>query len=249
EANASAPLPGLVSREVRQVLRLCAADADCNAKFPQSEAKLDALMTAWAKAPATANGKTYTADGMAAFLLDAIYDSEGARKLPLLLDQVERGDYKHLDEFMVAQSDYIEGQFFTHLCKEEFPFESAGAVPGGDPIADAVADDARRFFAVCPAFATGTPDPFENQPLTSSIPTLMLSADIDAGCPAELSEAAVKRLDHGTYVFFPNRTHGVARQSPCAKGMITAFLADPNAKIDTACVKDDQPKFRFILSE
>ena len=250
EASATGPLPVLVSREVRQVLALCAADAACHAKYPDGETKLDALLTAWLKAPVQVKGKTYTADGVASYLLDAIYDSTGARKLPASIDRLVKGDYADLDAYMVAQSDYVEGQFFTHLCKEEFPFENPAdiqGVSGADPIARAVARDAQRFFQVCPGFAIGTLDPVENQLLVSSIPTLMLSADIDAGCPAELSESAVKRLDHGQYFFFPNRTHGVARQSPCAKGMISAFLADPVAKVDAACIKDDQPKFQFIL--
>lgn len=252
EASATGPLPLLVSREVRQVLSLCAADAACNAKYPDGEKHLDTLLVHLLKLGPTAPDG-HSADAVAAYLLDAIYDTEGARKLPASIDRLYKRDYSALDAFMETQSDYVEGQFFTHLCKEEFAFETPSNIQGtmdggkGDPISFAVAHDAARFFPVCEGFDTGKPDPVENQPLTSSIPTLLLSADIDAGCPAELSEAAVRRLDHGTYVMFPNRTHGVARQSPCAKAMVTAFFANPDAKVDTACVRDDQPKFQFIL--
>ncbi|MBW8733152.1 MAG: alpha/beta hydrolase [Asticcacaulis sp.] len=251
EGTATAPLPGLVSREVRQILSLCAADTACNAAYPDIERRFDARLTAWLKTPVVKDGKTYTADGVAAYLLDAVYSTDGARALPRSLDALVKDDYSGLDQFMVEQSGYVEGQFFTHMCKEEFPFEKASAVETGldeaDPIAEATARDVRRFFPVCDGFKVGAPDPVENQPLTSDIPALLLTAEIDAGCPAELSDAAVKHLSHGAHFTFPNRTHGVTRQSPCARAMVAQFLATANPKVDTTCLPADHPKFEFIL--
>ncbi len=252
EANATQPLPALVSREVRQVLGYCAKDATCNAKFPGIEARLDARLTEWLKTPVVKDGKTYTADEMGAFLLDEIYADQGARRLPLTIDTVLKGDYSALGEFIKTQAGYTEGQFFTTLCNEEFPFEDVNAVTDDagahpDPIAASVARDTRRFFAVCKAFNPGKPDPVENQPLTSDIPTLMLSADIDAGCPAELSEAAVKRLSKGRNYFFPNRMHTI-QGSDCAHQMVAQFLETADANVDTDCMKTDRPTFPFIYN-
>ena len=251
EALATAPLPGLVSREVRQVLALCAADTACNAAYPDLERRFDERLTTWLKTPAVKDGKTYTADGVAAYLLDAVYGTDSARSLPASIDALLKGDYHDLDAFMVEQSGYVEGQFFTHMCKEEFPFEKPSAVETGldeaDPIAEATARDVRRFFPVCEGFKVGPADPVENQPLTSDIPALLLTADIDAGCPAELSDAAVKRLSHGAHFNFANRTHGVSRQSPCARAMVKQFLATADAHVDAACLPGDHPKFEFIL--
>ena len=251
EATATAPLPGLVSREVRQILSLCAADTACNAAYPDLERRFDERLTAWLKTPVVKDGKTYTADGVAAYLLDAVYGTDSARSLPASIDALLKGDYHGLDAFMVEQSGYVEGQFFTHMCKEEFPFEKPSAVEAGldgaDPIAEATARDVRRFFPVCDGFKVGAADPVENQPLTSDVPALLLTADIDAGCPAELSDAAVKRLSHGAHFNFANRTHGVSRQSPCAQAMVKQFLATADAHVDAACLSKDHPKFEFIL--
>ena len=250
EASATGPLPMLVSREVRQILGMCAADTACNARYPEIERRFDEMLTAWLVKPVVKDGKTYTADDIAAYLLDAVYSPEGARSLPRSMDMIVRGDYSDLDRFMVAQSDYIEGQFFTHLCKEEFPFESAQAVEAGegDPIAEATARDARRFFPVCDGFKVGAIDPVENKQLVSAIPTLLLTADIDAGCPAELSEEAVKTLKNGVHYNFVNRTHGIMRQSPCAQKMVTQFLTTTDAHVDASCMPADQPKFVFNLA-
>ncbi|MGZ3304414.1 MAG: alpha/beta fold hydrolase [Asticcacaulis sp.] len=250
EANATAPLPGLVSREVRQVLGYCARDAICNGKYPGLEPRFDAFLTGWLAAPVTKDGKTYTAEEMGAFLLDEIYADKGARSLPVTIDTVMKGDYSALDSFIKTQAGYTEGQFFTTLCNEEFPFEDINAVKDDpkDPIATAVAHDTRRFFAVCKAFNPGKPDPVENQPLTSDIPTLMLSADIDAGCPAELSDAAVKRLSRGRNYFFPNRMHTI-QGSDCAHKMVAQFLDTANAEVDATCIKTDRPAFPFIYPD
>ena len=251
EASATGPLPSLVSREVRQILSLCASDSACNGRYPDLERRFDTRLTQWLAKPVVANGKTLTADGVAAYLLDAVYSTDGARALPASIDALLRGDYADLDQFMVAQSDYVEGQFFTHMCKEEFPFETPDAIDSGvdqaDPIAEATARDTRRFFPVCEGFAVGKADPVENQPLTSAVPSLLLTADIDAGCPQELSDAAVKRLSHGAHFNFANRTHGVTRQSPCARAMATQFLNTADPHVDSTCLNSDQPKFAFIL--
>lgn len=251
EASATGPLGPLVSRNVRKVLGYCARDKVCNAKFPNLEARLDARMKAWLTAPVTRDGKTYTADEMGAFLLDEIYGDEGARRLPLTIDKVLAGNYHVMDDFIKNQAGYSEGQFFTTLCSEEFPFEGPDKVEDGggkDPIAAAVARDARRLFPVCDAFPTGKPDPVENQPLTSDIPTLMLSADVDAGCPAELSEAAVKRLSHGRNYVFPNRMHTI-QGSACAQQLVVQFLETADADVKADCIKTDRPRFPFIYDD
>ncbi len=251
EASATGPLGIYVSNNVRKVLRYCAQDSVCNAKFPNIEARLDARMTEWLKTPVILDGNTYTADEMGAYLLDEIYGDEGARRLPSTIDKVLKGNYHVMDNFIKYQAGYSEGQFFTTLCSEQFPFESPDKVDDGggkDPIAAAVARDAKRFFPVCDAFPTGKPDPVEHQPLTSDIPILMLSADIDAGCPAELSEVAVKRLSHAKNYFFPNRMHTI-QGSDCSRKMIAEFLETANPNVNADCIKTDRPSFPFIYDD
>lgn len=250
EATWTAPLPGLISREMRQVLALCARDSDCNARYPSIEARLDALLLQWLQPPATTRKPGHSAEALAAFLLESLYDDAGARSLPMFIAQILDGDFTALDAFLVNQSGYSEGQFFTHLCKEEFAFESPAAleaVAGSDPIALATARAARRYFDACRGYAVGPPNPIENQPVASAIPTLLLAADIDAGCPTELAVAAAAHLSQSQVFEMPNMTHAVASRSPCAKRMIAAFLDQPGKPVDGSCIAMDRPAFPFIL--
>ena len=251
EVSWTGPIGTLVSRELRQVMALCAADATCNARHPALESRLDAMTRQWLESPPS-NDKAhrYAAEELAAYLLDALYDDEGARSLPMTIEQIIGGDRSALDNFLVDQSGYNEGQFFTHLCKEEFAFESPSAIQGlhgTDPIAQATARAAKRYFDACKGFEVGAPDPIENQPVSSDIPTLLLTADIDAGCPVEFALAAATHLKHAQVFNMPNMTHAVAGRSPCAKRMLAAFLEQPASKVDPSCIANDRPTFPFIL--
>ncbi|MEO6103930.1 MAG: alpha/beta fold hydrolase [Pseudoxanthomonas sp.] len=251
EVSWTGPVATLVSRELRQVLALCAADATCNSRHPDLESRLDAMTRHWLESPPSNDkGHHYAAEELAAYLLDALYDDEGARSLPTTIEQIIGGDRSALDEFLVEQSGYTEGQFLTHLCKEEFPFEAPSAIQGAqgsDPIAQATARAAKRYFDACKGFDVGAADPVENQPVTSDIPTLLLAADIDAGCPVEFAVAAATHLVHAQVFNMPNMTHGVASRSPCAKRMVAAFLDQPSATVDASCIAKDRPTFPFIV--
>lgn len=251
EVSWTGPIGTLVSRELRQVLALCAANAACNTRHPDLESRLDAMTRLRLESPPSNDkGHRYAAEELAAYLLDALYDDEGARSLPTTIEQIIGGDDSALDEFLVEQSGYNEGQFFTHLCKEEFAFESTSDIQGlhgTDPVAQATARAAKRYFDACKGFDVGAPEPVENQPVASDIPTLLLTADIDAGCPLEFAVAAATHLGRAQVFNMPNMTHAVAHRSPCAKRMLAAFLDQPAATVDASCIANDRPTFPFIL--
>ena len=252
EASWTGPLPPLVSRETRKVLALCARDERCGARHPDLERRFDALLTGWLDTPRVVDGRPHTADDVAAFLLESLYDNDGTRRLPASIARLLGDDYTELDEFLQAQSGYVEGLFLANLCKEEFPFESPADIEGragGDPIAVATARASLRNFAACEGFPVGKPDPLDNQPVESEVPTLILAAGIDAGCPVELAEAAVRRLAHGQLAVFPNTTHGVRWQSRCAQEMVSRFLDAPRTRIETACIAVEHARFEFRLDD
>jgi len=250
EANWTGAQPALVSRELRQVLALCASDSACNGKFPQLEARFDRMMQQWLDAPPLTKQHQYNADEVAAYVLESLYDDEAARRLPMVLDQIIGGDYSALDTFLIDRNDSVEGHFLAHLCKEEFAFESPAAIEGidgHDPVAIAAAHGVARLFKACEGFAVGAPDPIENKAVVSALPTLLLSADIDAGCPTELAVAAARSLSHAQVFNMPNMTHNVGARSPCAKRMIAAFLDRPDATVDSSCIATDRPAFSLLL--
>lgn len=250
EAKGTEDLPVLVAREVREVLAKCEADAACRARFGGLEPRLTAAGAAWAASPKVVDGKTYTVEDLASFLLDATYSWAGTRSLPATLTAILDGDMTALDAYMADRSSYDEGQNLTHFCKEELPFESEAAMrakAGDDPLARAIVTTAARYFQACRAWQVGPPDPREIEPVRSDVPTLMIASQIDAGCPVDTVNGSVRFLSRGTVIEVPNATHGISRRSACVRGMIHRFLAEPAAAVDTSCIATEHATLPFIL--
>jgi len=242
--------PEMVSDAVKVIFKRCAEDAACNAKYPHPGADLDAVAAKLLAGPRTIGGKVYTADDLGGFLMDAAYSGPDARALPATVSRFAAGDMSALAEQMEGRSGYNEAQHLTHLCKEEFPFESEAAMRKGaqrDPVSRLLEASMGRYFTVCRAYDVGAPDPVEAQPVSSSIPTLFLAAEIDPGCPPAVAKAAVGRFSKGQLSIIPNTTHGVSRGSACARKMIRGFLADPSAPIDQSCLRPEHDKLVFDL--
>ncbi|MFO0447344.1 MAG: alpha/beta fold hydrolase, partial [Pseudomonadota bacterium] len=250
EAKGTEELPRLVSREVREVLAICAADPACAKRFPDLAKRLDAFAAGLVAAPKTIGERRYTAEDLATFLLDATYSWSGARSLPRDLHAILEGRMEALDDYVASRSGYDEAANLAHFCKEELPFESARAMRDsaqGDPVAEAVALVAQRYFDACEGGPFGPPNPAEIERVASDVPTLLLAAGIDAGCTAEATLEAVKTLARGPAVVFPNATHGLVRISECARGIAKAFLADPTGPVDRGCVATAHARFPLTL--
>ncbi len=241
--------PEMISDAVKVIFKRCAEDAACNAKYPHPAADLNGVAAKLLAGPVVQDGQTYTADLLGGFLMDAAYSGPDARALPATAAKFAAGDLSALDDTR-AGAGYREAQFFTHLCKEELPFESREATRKGaqrDPVSRLAEKSFDRLFQVCQAYPVGAPDPVEAQPVSSPIPTLFLAAEIDPGCPPAVAKAAVGRFPKGQLSIIPNTTHGVSRGSACARKMIRGFLADPTAPIDQSCLHPEHDRFVFDL--
>lgn len=242
--------PQMISDAVKVLFKRCAADAACRAAFPDPTTKLNALAVRLLNdGPITTAKRTYTADDLGGFLMDEIYDNEGAKTLPRDIYAISRGDYTSWDQQIAERSPYVEGQHLTHLCKEEFPFESRAKVADGtadDPVARLSVKSFQRYFDVCRSWPVGPADPVEQKPVFSNVPTLFLSAEIDPGCPPPLAEAAAKRFSRGRFVLVPNETHGVTSRSVCGRRIMRRFLQDPSAPVDTSCLHPEHDRFAFV---
>ncbi len=246
--------PQMVSNAVKTIFARCAVDPACHAAYPDPARQLDALAQRFLAgrflaAPQRADGRTYTASDLGGFLMDTTYDPEGARSLPHDVDAFSHGDFTALNTQMADRSEYTEAQHLAFLCKERFAFERAQDVTAapGDLVGQLTVASFRRYFEVCPAFRVGRAEAIENQPVSSPVPTLFLSAEFDPGCPPELARAAARRFPHGQFVMAPNTTHGIFETSACGRRMIRAFYADPSAAPDTSCLHPEHDRFTFRL--
>jgi len=70
---------------------------------------------------------------------------------------------------------------------------------------------------------------------TSSIPTLVIAGTFDAKTSPMWATYVAKTLRNSTTLIIPGIGHLVTAQSPCARTVVRAFLADPAKRPDTSC--------------
>jgi len=237
EADWTVGGPAMVSNSIDVVMAKCAVVAECAKRYPDLKAKLAVVAERFLAGPQTVGGKTYTADDLGGYLMDASYFTAGV--LPRDLWKIIQGDLSPVQEFVESRDYYSEGQFMTHLCKEEIPFEDRSAVAKGtetDAVARLMVVSMQRIHDVCAAIDVGPISKVEQAPVKTAIPTLFLAAEIDPGCPPALTKAAAKGYQGSQVVIVTNATHGVSRVSPCARKMIRGFFQDPTKAVDRSCL-------------
>lgn len=239
--------PVVVSNSIDIVMAKCAVVAECARRYPDLKAKLATVAERWLAGPQTIDGKTYTADDLGGYLMDATYFTAGV--LPRDLWKIIQGDISPVKDFVESRDYYSEGQFMTHLCKEEIPFEPRADVAKGtenDPVARLLVASMQRIQDVCAGIDVGPISKLEQAPVKTAIPTLFLAAEIDPGCPPELTRAAAKGYQGSQVVIVTNATHGVSRASPCTRKMIRGFFADPTKPVDRSCLPAADTPMRFV---
>lgn len=243
--------PLVVSRAVALIFRLCGADAACHAAYPDPAALLRETVQRFLAAPQTsASGQSYTSSDLGGFLMDAVYDADGARSLPRDVAAIAAGDFSAIDA-QASTRGYAKAQHMAFLCKEEIPFERRDHVAdgtGGDPVARLAVTSLQRYFDVCKSYPVGAIDAGEAKPMRSAVPTLFIAPEIDPGCPPEIAAATAKLFSHGQLARIPNVTHGAFRGSACTRRMIRAYLRDPAAAPDLSCMSPEHDKFVFKIN-
>jgi len=92
---------------------------------------------------------------------------------------------------------------------------------------------------VCDALGVPFGGPEAIAPVTSDIPTLLISSGYDALTPADLADSAAKTLSHAQRVHFPNSGHVAFAQSmvsACAATVIESFLQRPDLTPPVGCI-------------
>ena len=78
---------------------------------------------------------------------------------------------------------------------------------------------------------------------SGDMPVLALVGEMDPVHPLAFTEEAVAGFTNVTIVLVPGGAHGVSFSNDCTASISQAFLADPDAPLDTSCVEQLPPAF------
>ena len=228
----------------------CAADASCSTFYPDLRAVFYGLVDELNARPVSVSffaagaERTVRLDGglLIDVLFVGLYNPAVTASMPQMIYDIRHGEYAILRERLALYFDTGSalGMQMAVQCAEEFPFnapeEAYGAAQSVQPqIAAYYPLSVQPLFAVCREWATVPPDPRENLPVHSDVPSLVLAGEHDPITPPEWGRMMSSDLSNAYFYEFPANGHWVTRSSPCALQMALAFWEEPNVDPGLMC--------------
>jgi pimeloyl-ACP methyl ester carboxylesterase len=228
----------------------CAADASCNASYPDLRGVfyrlVDQLNASPVSLPFSAGGAEYQVRVDGSLLIDVLfvglYNPAVTASMPKMIHDISEGNFGILRERLTLYFDTSSalGMQMSVQCAEEIPLNAAQeAFTAAQGLMPAIAAfypaSVQPLFAACREWTAVAPDPRENLPVSSDIPTLILAGDHDPITPPDWGRVAAQNLSRSYFHEFTGHGHWVTRSSHCALSMALAFWNDPTQDPGFVC--------------
>lgn len=252
EVNLYTALAPNAERAFNVLFADCAANPTCNAAYPDLRTVFYNLVDRLNASPVTVNytlsGSNVpvllTGDLLIDVLFVGLYNPFVAASMPKMIYQIQRGEYSILLQERLSlyfDTSSALGMGTSVQCAEEIPFNSPEeAFSAAQNVHPAIAaffpQNVQPLFAYCQNWTASLPEPRENQPVTSEIPSLILAGTSDPITPPTWGQMTAGHLTHSYYFEFPGNGHWVTRSSRCALSMALEFWNNPTAPPDSSCL-------------
>ena len=170
----------------------------------------------------------------------ALHDLTAIPNLPRLITEASRGDYKLLTGLVqknLGVSRSAWGMRYSVWCSEEFPFEDRNAIAGQVSPAQGLGGLNLGTLPpeVCDAWQVPPAPSKENQPVVSSVPTLIVAGEFDPDTPPAWGQQLVGPLSHAYFIELRGRSH-VAGFYRCGQQVAAEFVRHPEKAPALDCV-------------
>lgn len=254
-------LPVNGARAFEVLFKACTDDRACAAAFPDLKSEFFKLVDWLNTTPITMtitlhSGEQKEAlmngDGLVGLVFQSLYGVPIIPTLPRMIFDIRDGNYALAAglqaEFLASMDNISNGMQYSVQCNEEVPFDTSAdldATLKQYPQYGALA--AKGQYAFCSAWGVPTADAKENQAISSSIPTLVFSGGFDPITPPAWAELTASTLAQIYYFNLPRGGHGTSLSEECPRKMMLAFLDNPTAKPDAACIDESMVKTSFAI--
>lgn len=243
-----------------KLLDNCAASKACSETFPQLDSTYSELMTMLESEPVPLTVRDpltnepvdilITAGRFSSVMRVGLYHPTTRQMLPYVIQQTANGDYTPLTGLLgttMAQSELYMGLTLSVLCSEDLPRASDEllAEDGNNTFIGSRTADA--FIEMCSVWpkAERPSDWFE--PISSAVPTLLLSGELDPVTPPAWGELAAETLSQSRHLIAPNGAHTIVGHT-CANRLAAQFIKDLDlAALDDSCLLEQRAQ-PFILN-
>jgi pimeloyl-ACP methyl ester carboxylesterase len=243
-------------RALDMMFSRCENDPACNEAFPDVRGTFARLLEQLEREPVdvqltdpTTGAPTefrLTRDFVAITVQSLSYSPETVALLPLLLHTAgAEGDYAPLAAQLLMVTSQVSqsvalGMRLSVMCAEDVPFYPANAAAQAEQsyLGDYVV---RQFSLPCGFWPRGSVATTFKQPVTSNVPTLLLSGEADPVTPPRNAEAVARGLPNSLQIVAPGQGHNIFYRG-CLPGIIDQFVEQAAASgIATDCVEQLKP--------
>jgi pimeloyl-ACP methyl ester carboxylesterase len=249
------------ARAMDLLLRQCEQDAQCQAAFPQIRNDWANVLAQLERQPARVNYSSPDKSGpvmleiqhgvFAEKIRTWMYGREQASRIPLIIHQAAHGDFAPFLREAIGPSipDFIaDGMYLSVTCAEDIPFinqEEAAKLNAGNPFGNYRIFQQTR---ACSMWPQGKIPADFREPVSSNIPVLIFSGNMDPVTPPQRGEEVARYLPNSRHVIIPQAGHSVEglTEPECVDQIIMEFMEKGDAKqLDVSCVERMVPP-RFV---
>ncbi len=187
--------------------------------------------------------------GFAGLLFQGMYSARVLPLLPEIITDAAGGDLSTLR--LLAQSSLAQDEFISSgmnvavQCIDELAYTTAAELDAATQSVPAAwhntltgQSSGAESLAVCAALGEFEAPAKENQPVSNGrVPVLVLAGEFDPITPPEWGRQVAGQFDKGSFFLIPATGHAVTIASGnCPRQIALAFLDDPEAVPDGACI-------------
>jgi pimeloyl-ACP methyl ester carboxylesterase len=209
---------------------------DLKAKLDKEPVTFTVTMNSGEKHQMLMNG-----DSLMGLVFQSLYATSIIPMLPRLIYDLRDGNTDlaaGLQGEFLSQYDKVNvGMQHAVQCKEELPFVTQTDIEKAlQQHADYAALGSRGIIELCTAWNLSPADAKENQPVSSDVPTLVVSGEFDPVTPPGWAEEAARTLSRSFYFNVPRAGHGPTITEDCPRSILLEFLGNPTQQPNTTCL-------------
>ena len=240
----------LAERTLQGLIAECAADEPCAKAFPGLASEAESLFERLRGTPVTATVShparrspvpvRLTRDHVAEAIRYMMYSAHGASRVPLYLHEAFNGNYTPIASFLIRwrAAGTFDGLYLSITCAEDVPFVAKDAAERDDPTYLG-GYRVRQQRAACGEWPVATASEQQFQPVTTAVPVLMISGELDPVTPPSNADELARTLRNSVHVRIPSSGHSPAGLAglDCLEEIKRVFIERGSADgLDTSCV-------------
>jgi pimeloyl-ACP methyl ester carboxylesterase len=260
DADIDAEQPANFEQVLELMFRDCAADTECNAAYPDLRETVYGLASQLNETPVTVrptadDGTTFTVvvngDRLILGAFQLFYATNLIPVVPSAAYQIADGNLGLLTSLAGAISSIgstdADGMTFSVNCSEDVLFITDDDVTTANDgvnerlvtsgLGTASVADLNQEHAFCDAWGAPRLAAYEDEPVSSDVPALVLAGEYDPITPPRYGRHAAETLSRSRFFEFPGTGHGaIYGRHDCAASIVAAWLDAPDVEPDAGCI-------------